>query len=675
MDEASGDQIEIGDVSQASGVAVGRESQALSASEVSGTIIQSQDSVQATIINAQGAIIGAAVKETRRLKRQAPPPPPHYVERGEVEERVREVLKLRQGEAAIVNLYGQPGVGKTSLACKLAADLEAEFEYILYADAEAQAPNDILWGFIKTFDPQVDRSSLHEGGQYLTTLAQVLGEKRVLFVLNRVSSPSQARALLPSSPLNLVALIISTTRLLEQVQEKRSVYLPEMTPEQAEALFRNLWNEAYRSTPDIVLHDLAQELNYMPETIALVARDILSRQVAPVDFLEEIRSRKQKGDFSASLNAPGLQAVHENLPGHGRQALPYLAVMGAGAWSFEALIAASQLPRRRVEVGLRQLMAAGFAQLQADGRYRSSPVVREFALLRLKEQGGEALVNASRKVMTYYMLDQAREMLSRHQQELLDEYLMDKNRARLFNEKLVESMEYSSFGEEDVLQSVFEQVVLSDLNFSSRWYELGNHEVFADVQSGLLEALDWAIQLEDWELVRRFAFSTGLGRFSFNTKGTPKSPRYENGIYGGFISGYVSWAVEHIALLMSLKAARVIKASMEDCSLITSGWLGVHLSRCSFEDVDLVAAIMPGLVARRCSFDQVDLRSADLRGAQFDRCSFSDVNLRAANLSGTEFIKCSLDKVDFRNARLDGMRMTEVSIRDARFDDIGWEER
>jgi hypothetical protein len=647
----------------------------------------SQPVVNQNVENALGTVIGvlqgsigavhinqAALPSGQRPDRyQIAPVPEPYIPRQAVEQRLKDLLKAQPGGLHLVELYGQPGQGKTTVGQKVAGDLKGDFpDARLWVEVANRSEVDILWDLIDPFEAPPERSPFRPADQYRALLARLLGSQRVLIVMNRVSLQDQERLrhLLPMDAENTAVLVISEARLADLIDSDNSVALPEMTPDEALRLFRAIWKDAFRSTPDETLYDLAAVLNNIPTQIALVARDIITRQITPADYLAELRLHRGERPMP-TFNFSGFQAVFENLPQQGRAALPFLGVLGDNAWDAHALSAISQLPYNDVEISLRQLERVGFVTRVADARYQCSPVAREFALSRLRDMGGEPLVRQARSVMAYQALRAALDITTFGRQSLLRDYLKDAAQKKRFLKALGETfqlddleMEHGNTGKLqstpglgilDVIQDAFEESALQEEAYLRNWQKWINASLCSEQARHLESALRWSVNQEDWGLARGFAaLSIGVYVPEMIAAGTRElmTSMTMNGLRFGALRGV---NLSYVQLESSLWGVRFIAPRFSHCDLVGAYWGGVRLERPNLTNVDLVNASLPALVVQDGLLTQVDFRGADLRGAVFYNCFFNRVNFRTADLREAELISCTAVDLDLRGARLEGI--------------------
>ncbi len=132
-----------------------------------------------------------------------------YIHRGRVEDEVRKFLRKGSGAGAILGLHAPGGLGKTELAKRVAEDLKAEFEGVVWVDVgERTAPQVVLEMPIR-LGVRVEPSASYE--QQKVELQARLQGHRYLIILDDVRQKALDGLpdLLPSKP--SVALI--TTRI------------------------------------------------------------------------------------------------------------------------------------------------------------------------------------------------------------------------------------------------------------------------------------------------------------------------------------------------------------------------------------------------------------------------------------------------------------------------------
>lgn len=649
--------------------------------------------VQQRVEKALGAVIGvlqgsigqvniapSAAETDRSPRHQISPIPAEYLPRKTVEDRLRAALSAaKAGRMALVELYGPPGSGKSSVGRKVAADLGAEFpDARLWIEVDDHSEIHLLWRMIDPFEAPPERSPFRDLSHYRMMLNRALEGRRTLIVFNRVGlgSIERVRRVLPEPGTNAAVLIISEAHIPDLTDPSdpnrpaAAFPLPELSAEEACRLFRLIWGDGYRSTPDEVLAELAAEFHFLPTQIAVIARDIRDHQVSPADYLADIRAHKSVRPLVAA-GSTGFLAVYENLPDLARRALPFIGVIGAGAWPASALAAVSQLTLDDTETALRQLCRVGFITRAEDGRCSAGPAARDFALSTLHTLGGEALVRSARSLLAYRLLRSADEATLLRRQSFLKDFLADESGKQRFIDALRQSLLPDEFGKAhgdtgtltatpglgdyDLVQDAFEETALADPGLLARWQSWINSSVCIDLAHNLEDSLRQAIRQEDWPLTRQF-YNLSLGVFIPELIAAGEKSRKATVMANGFRFG----AIRRLNLTdayfeTTLSGVRLLRPQLTRCELVGADWGGVRLHRPSLDRVDMVNAALPGLVIQDGLLTDVDFRGADLRGAVFYNCHFNRVNFRSADLRQARFLSCGGSDLDLRSARLDGV--------------------
>ena len=134
----------------------------------------------------------------------------------------REVTRPAGGRPRFALLYGDPGVGTTSVALHLSATLADRFPdgrfYLDLRDGTAEggpAPSVVLLRLLREMGVAPERIPPAEAGRE-RLYRRLVEDRRVLVVLDHVSSPAQVRSLIPStSEVFLLAVVSGRPFLLE----------------------------------------------------------------------------------------------------------------------------------------------------------------------------------------------------------------------------------------------------------------------------------------------------------------------------------------------------------------------------------------------------------------------------------------------------------------------------
>jgi hypothetical protein len=147
-----------------------------------------QGSIGAVHINQ--AVLPAVQRPPRH---QILPVPDTYVPRRVVEDQLNKLLKTRRGRLNLVELYGQPGSGKSTVGQKVAGDLADEFpDGRLWVEVGDRSDIDILWELIDPFDAPPERSPFRNSDQYRLLPACIQPARKRLSSIELARNPGAA---------------------------------------------------------------------------------------------------------------------------------------------------------------------------------------------------------------------------------------------------------------------------------------------------------------------------------------------------------------------------------------------------------------------------------------------------------------------------------------------------
>src|SRR5258708_34540555 len=164
-----------------------------------------------------------------RIARLAQLPPVVQDFTGRVEELTELLAKVRTGGVVISGLQGMAGIGKTSLAVKLAHELKPDYpDAQIFLDLKGvdstehsgvrQNPlssAEVMWHVVRSFDPNLKRpdSDGEVESAYRTLLNSRPGEqpKRAILIFDNAGENKQVKPLLP--PPSCLLLVTPPKRL------------------------------------------------------------------------------------------------------------------------------------------------------------------------------------------------------------------------------------------------------------------------------------------------------------------------------------------------------------------------------------------------------------------------------------------------------------------------------
>jgi hypothetical protein len=461
-----------------------------------------------------------------------------------------------------------------------------------------------------------------------------------------------------------VILLIAHQAPANTAENESRYFLGGMTEEEALALFTQRLQDETGSLEcdEETMKELAEQLDHIPGSIVDATRDINVKLISPADYLEGLKARGSAHEGTGRIL--GLETIYEALPAGGRAVLPYLGILRNVPWTADDLFAISPETNRTIEVGLVQLERAGLIDRLDAGTYRTPVAIGQFALSKLNEQGGQALVRAAMTLRTADIMRKVELILRFARQSLLGQCFTDDStheaiKQSIFNQFSKNERSGSGVAEEssliamhlDPLQEFFEDYVLTHHPYVQLWADMLDGFNIAMIRRQLEEVFDWAMEQEDWPLVQRFAYRVGVNSsWMLDTKLNGKLNE-RNWARFGFNFALLKKIRGTNAEMQGvcLKGSQLKYTVWNNCQFIGMEWPGAHVDSSTFSNVDMVGMVLPAGVVTGCTFKNVDARYGDFRGTIFQQCVFDNVNVRAAQLENAKFIDCYFgENVDLR---------------------------
>jgi DNA-binding SARP family transcriptional activator/tetratricopeptide (TPR) repeat protein len=341
---------------------------------------------------------------------QLPSPPPTFAGRRDLLATLREDP---EGRARVLLITGMAGVGKTTLALRLAAELAHHHPdgqlYVNLRGFDATAPptdpldalRDLLQGLgvpSQALPESVDaRSGL---------LRSILSEQTVLVVLDNARDYRQVEPLLPGPGPSRV--IITSRNWMPGLAAFHQAQPIEVEPfdddEVIEFLGQRLSTKRVGEDRDAMLR-LGRACGGLPLALAIVAARASANPAFPLDLL--VREFTQGGTPLESLNAGSADLdlgtvfswSHQGLSDTAARTFALLSAHPGPEISTAAAVSISALdPRHALEV-LTQLTLASVLRATGPDRFAFHDLVREYALSLLADDALEA----STRLVNHYV--------------------------------------------------------------------------------------------------------------------------------------------------------------------------------------------------------------------------------------------------------------------------------
>jgi len=251
-------------------------------------------------------------------------------------------------------------------------------------------------------DQQIPVESAERAGRY----RQLLRERRVLVIVDDVSSESQVRQLVPGGGRS--QLLVTSRRLLAGLEGVRRLHLDALPPADALGLLARIVAERADMPHDRELQGLVDLLGGLPLALRIVGNRLVSRPGwSATDLLGRLSDAQRRLDQlrAGDLKVEAAFAMsYEQLPEAIRQLFRRVALVPGpdfGA-SLAAVLGGVALP---VAVDqLDELADLGLMEAAQGNRYRLHDLVRLYASQRLEQEDAADTVIAVRRQMVAWLL-------------------------------------------------------------------------------------------------------------------------------------------------------------------------------------------------------------------------------------------------------------------------------
>ncbi|MFI7517851.1 ATP-binding protein [Micromonospora echinofusca] len=319
---------------------------------------------------------------------------------------------------SLAAIAGAPGVGKTALAVHWAHRVRRWFtDGDLYVDMRGYGPGpaldvgQALDTFLRALHVPAEQIPTDTEGR-AALYRSVLTGKRVLVVVDNVSTVSQVRPLLPATP-TCMAIITSRSRLSGLVAREGAsrMTLDVLSPDEAIALLRDSIGGDRVSAEPQAAAELAHRCAYLPLALRIIGERIANAPYATLaEFVADLALVDHQLD-ALTVDDDELSDVravfswsYQALPGDTARFFRLLGLHAGSDISVAAAAAIAGVSLPRARNLLDQLTAAHLVQNTARDRYLFHDLLRAYALERAQaEETPEQQRCARRRVYTWYL--------------------------------------------------------------------------------------------------------------------------------------------------------------------------------------------------------------------------------------------------------------------------------
>ncbi|GAB3279152.1 helix-turn-helix domain-containing protein [Parasphingorhabdus pacifica] len=305
------------------------------------------------------------------------------------------------GPVAIVS--GLPGVGKTRLATALAQEGQEDFpDGRLFVDLRGTderplAPYAVLERLLRAAtasDPHIPR----ELDERASLWRWLVGDRRMLLVLDNASDEAQVRPLIPGG--HHCTTLVTSRRSLTGIDSTHRMQLDVLAPHESVALLTDVIGDARVHIEQAAIADIAALCGDLPLALRIAANKLTGQPQWTVRHLAD-RLDDPRQALSA-LVAGDIQmrsaftASYRTLDSVARMVFRRLGLVPAPTVTAPLAGAAAGLDLWTAEEALATLADNGMLQLDTStGCYRIHHLARTFAAERLSEEDSEAAIDAA----------------------------------------------------------------------------------------------------------------------------------------------------------------------------------------------------------------------------------------------------------------------------------------
>ncbi|WP_216215659.1 AfsR/SARP family transcriptional regulator [Amycolatopsis aidingensis] len=384
---------------------------------------------------ASGSPSGAAAGT--HLPRQLPADVPRFVGRETELSRLESMLARQAANSmGIMVIAGAAGMGKTALAVHWAHRVRDRFpdgelfvDFRGYTSDAPMEPTEVLARFLRALGippPQVPVDLDEQAALYRS----LLSGKRMLVVLDNVSSADQVRPLLPGTPDCLVVVTSrNDLRGLSVMHDAHSLVLDALTPVEAIGLLSRMVGEQRVAEEPESAASVTRLCGRLPLALRIVAANISAR---PWLRLTSAAAELAEGNPLRQLEIPGdpelavgtaFEHSFARLDPASQRLFGVLGRVPGPDFSSEAVAALVDQPHEYAVRGLERLAIAHLIEPSAPGRYRFHDLLRHYAVERVPPEefcGNDAVEAALDRLLDWYLQTayRATGVLNRHAQRI-----------------------------------------------------------------------------------------------------------------------------------------------------------------------------------------------------------------------------------------------------------------
>lgn len=332
------------------------------------------------------------------LPRQLPSAVADFIGRSPQISRLTAALALgAEGTGVSVTVIsGQPGVGKTALALRVAHSIRSSFPdgqlwvQLAGASARPRDPGEMLGELLRALgmlgsaipDATAERAALYRSR---------LADRRVLLVADDAGSAAQVRPLLPGTAGS--AVVVTSRARLPGVPGATLLELDPFTPSEAVGLLTRIVGDQRVKAEQEAARELAGACDLVPLAVRIAGAKLATRPSWPLSLLHQrmVGERRRLDELEVedlSVRASfalSYQGLHEQA----KRLFRLLGLLGPhdfAEWVFAALLSQPDASVPVNELVDKSLLTPTGIDVTGQARYRLHDLLREYARERLADE-------------------------------------------------------------------------------------------------------------------------------------------------------------------------------------------------------------------------------------------------------------------------------------------------